>query len=490
MVTQVHDETLVRDVQNFIGGAWQPVPDADAEPVYNPATGEVIARTPLSPISEVDRAVRAAQEAFKTWSALPVGARTDILFRFRGLLDEHFDELARLVTLENGKDLKDARGEVRRGLEVVDFACGMPTLLMGETVRNIAAGIDNVSYRFPIGVVAAVTPFNFPFMVPLWTLPIAVGAGNAYILKPSERTPLSALRIVDLLQEAGLPKGVVSIVNGARDVVDGILDHPGIAAVSFVGSQPVAEYVYHRGAANNKRVQALSGAKNSMIVMPDADLEPTVEAVVSAAFGNAGERCLAGSVLVAVGDIGDSLLNALRERVSRLKIGPGDQPGSELTPVIRDSHRERVRGYIALGEQEGATVALDGRAAPCEQGFFLGPTLLDHVTAEMRVAREEIFGPVLSIVRVPDLDAAIEFTNSSRFGNACSLFTCSGSAARTFRERVGAGMLGINVGVAAPMAFFPFNGIKDSFYGDLHVTGKDGVRFFTENRVEITRWFS
>ncbi|GAC1468045.1 MAG: CoA-acylating methylmalonate-semialdehyde dehydrogenase [Chloroflexota bacterium] len=492
MVTEVRNEsrTVVRNVQNFIGGTWQSVEALEMEPVYNPATGEVIGRTPLSPASEVDRAVTAATEAFRTWSTMPVGARTDVLFRFRGLLDAHFDELAQLVTLENGKDLKDARGEVRRGLEVVDFACGMPTLLMGETVRNIASGIDNVSYRFPLGVVAAITPFNFPFMVPLWTLPIAIGAGNAYILKPSERTPLSAMRIVDLLQEAGLPAGVVSIVHGAKAVVDGILDHPGIEAVSFVGSQPVAEYVYHRGAANNKRVQALSGAKTSMIVMPDADVEATIETVVSAAYGNAGERCLAGSVLVAVGDAADSFVDALKARVSRLKVGPGSEPGSELTPVIRDSHRERVRGYIDLGEQEGATVALDGRQAPCEEGFFLGPTLLDHVTADMRVAREEIFGPVLSVVRVKDLDEAIKFTNGSRFGNACSLFTRSGSAARTFRERAGAGMLGINVGVAAPMAFFPFNGIKDSFYGDLHATGKDGVRFFTENRVEIVRWFS
>jgi malonate-semialdehyde dehydrogenase (acetylating)/methylmalonate-semialdehyde dehydrogenase len=417
-------------------------------------------------------------------------ARTDVLFRFRGLLADHLEELAALVTLENGKDLKDARGEVRRGLEVVDFACGMPTLLMGETVRNVAQGIDNVSYRFPLGVAAAITPFNFPFMVPLWTLPIAIGAGNTYILKPSERTPLSALRIVDLLQEAGLPQGVVNVVNGAKDVVDGILDHPGIKAVSFVGSQPVAEYVYQRGAAHNKRVQALSGAKNSMIVMPDADLTSTLDTVMSAVFGNAGERCLAGSVLVAVGEIADPLVDALKTRASALKVGPGSEPDSELTPLIRASHRERVRGYIDLGEQEGATVAVDGRTPPREDGFFLGPTLLDHVTPEMRVAREEIFGPVLSIVRVKDLDEAIAFVNGSRFGNACSLFTRSGSAARAFRERAGAGMLGINVGVAAPMAFFPFNGIKDSFYGDLHVTGKDGVRFFTENRVEIVRWFS
>lgn len=491
MVTEVRQEatSIVREVQNFIGGAWRPV-EAPTEPVYNPATGEIIAQTPLSPASEVDRAVGAAQEAFRQWSAMPVGARTDVLFRFRTLLADHAEEMAALVTMENGKDLKDARGEVRRGLECVDFACGMPTLLMGETVRNVAQGIDNVSYRFPLGVVAAITPFNFPMMVPLWTLPIAIGAGNAYILKPSERTPLSALRLVDLLQEAGLPAGVVNVVNGAKDAVNAILDHPGIAAVSFVGSQPVAEHVYHRGTGHNKRVQALSGAKNSMIVMPDADLDATVEAVTSAAFGNAGERCLAGSVLVAVGEIADPLVEALKTRVSSLKVGPGNEPDSELTPVIRDTHRERVRGYIDLGEQEGATVAVDGRTPPREEGFFLGPTLLDRVTPEMRVAREEIFGPVLSIVRVRDLEEAIEFANGSRFGNACSLFTRSGSAARTFRERIGAGMLGINVGVAAPMAFFPFNGIKDSFYGDLHATGKDGVRFFTENRVEIVRWFS
>jgi malonate-semialdehyde dehydrogenase (acetylating)/methylmalonate-semialdehyde dehydrogenase len=491
MATTLRNQSppLIREIQNFIGGSWHPV-EAPTEPVYNPATGDIIAQAPFSPASEVDNAVAAAEEAFRNWSTTPVAARTDLLFRLRGLIEQHADELARLVMLENGKDLKDARGEVRRGLEVVDFACGMPTLLMGETVRNVARGIDTMSYRFPLGVVAAITPFNFPFMVPLWTLPIAIGAGNTFILKPSERTPLSALRIVDLLQEAGLPSGVVNLVNGGKEVVDAILDHRGIKAVSFVGSQPVAEHVYHRGAAANKRVQALSGAKNSMIVMPDADLEPTVEAIVSAAFGNAGERCLAGSVLVAVGDGADRLVDALKARVAAMKVGPGDEPDSELTAVIRDSHREKVRGYIDLGEREGAEVLHDGRSAPRPEGFYLGPTLLDRVTADMRVAREEIFGPVLSIVRVETLDEAIEFTNGSRFGNACSLFTRSGGAARTFRERVGAGMLGINVGVAAPMAFFPFNGIKDSFYGDLHATGKDGVRFFTENRVEVVRWFS
>lgn len=491
MATRVREESssIVRDVQNYIAGKWQSV-DGPTEPVFNPATGKIIGHTPLSGAIEVDAAVEAGREAFGAWAAMPVGARTDILFRFRTLLADHFEELARLVTLENGKDLRDARGEVRRGLEVVDFACGMPTLLMGETVRNVASGIDNVSYRFPLGVVAAITPFNFPMMVPMWTMPIAIGAGNTYILKPSERTPLSTLRLVDLLDEAGLPAGVVNVVNGSKDAVNAILDHPGIAAVSFVGSQPTAQHVYHRAAANNKRVQALSGAKNAMIVMPDASLEPTVEAVTSAAFGNAGERCLAGSVLVSVGEIADPLIESLKERVSALKIGPGDESGSELTPLIRDGHRERVRGYVDLGEQEGATVVLDGRTPPCENGFFLGPTLLDHVTPEMRVAREEIFGPVLSIVRVANLNEALDFVNGLPFGNACSLFTRSGAAARAFRERAAAGMLGINVGVAAPMAFFPFNGIKNSFYGDLHATGKDGVRFFTENRVEIVRWFS
>jgi malonate-semialdehyde dehydrogenase (acetylating)/methylmalonate-semialdehyde dehydrogenase len=490
MVTEAKEKssTLVRDVQNFIGGAWVPF-DGPTELVFNPASGEVIGETPLSTPREVDQAVRAAAQAFPAWSNLAVVARTDILFRFRGLIEQHFDELAALVTLENGKDAKDARGEVRRGLEMVDFACGMPTLLMGETVRNVSQGIDNVSYRFPLGVVAAITPFNFPFMVPLWTLPIAIGAGNCYILKPSERTPLSTLRTIDLLQEAGLPPGVVNVVHGAKEAVDGILDHPEIRAVSFVGSQPVAEHVYHRGTAHNKRVQALSGAKNSMIVMPDAVLEPTVEAITASAFGNAGERCLAGSVLVTVGEIADPLIGKLKERVSGMRVGPGSEPESELTPVIRDGHRERIRSYIDLAENEGATLALDGRTAPRSEGFFLGPTLLDHVKPEMRVAREEIFGPVLSIVRVDSLDEAIDFTNGSRFGNACSLFTQSGQAARTFRERIGAGMLGINVGVAAPMAFFPFNGTKESFYGDLHATGKDGVRFFTENRVEVTRWF-
>jgi malonate-semialdehyde dehydrogenase (acetylating) / methylmalonate-semialdehyde dehydrogenase len=475
------------EVRNFIGGRWEERDGRDTEPVYNPATGEVVAETPLSTKEDVDRAVKQAEAAFPGWAATPVIERARILFRFKALLEEHFDELRDLVTLENGRD---AGGEVRRGIEVVEFACGMPTLMMGETVRDVARGIDNSSWRYPLGVVAAITPFNFPCMVPLWTIPVAIGAGNAYILKPSERTPLCAVRLGELLSEAGLPDGVFNIVNGSHDAVNGILEHPGIEAVSFVGSQPVAEHVYTHGSAHGKRVQALAGAKNSMVVMPDAVLDQAVPNIISSAYGNAGERCLAGSVLVAVGEVADELVDKLRQAATSMKVGPGSEEGSELTPVIRDSHRDKVRSYVDLGEEEGAEIVLDGREAPLEDGFFMGPTLLDRVTGEMRVGREEIFGPVLSVVRVDSLEEAIEFTNGSPFGNACSIYTENGAAVRYWRENVEAGMLGVNVGVAAPMAFFPFNGIKNSFYGDLHATGKDGVRFFTENKVEITRYLS
>ena len=485
---QVEKDNL--SVRNLIGGKWEEGNGGETEPVYDPSTGEVVAETPLGTTEDVDRAVEKATEAFKSWSATPVIQRVQVLFRFKMLLEEHFEELRDLVTLENGKDKKDAGGEVRRGIEVVEFACGMPTLMMGETVRDVARGVDNASYRYPLGVVAAITPFNFPCMVPLWTMPVAIAAGNAYILKPSERTPLCAQRMAELFAEAGLPDGVLSIVNGAKEVVNAILEHPGIEAVSFVGSQPVAEHVYKTGTSHGKRVQALAGAKNSMIVMPDAVLDKAVPNIISSAYGNAGERCLAGSVLVAVGEVADELVEKMKDAASSMKVGPGSEDGSELTPVIRDSHREKVKGYIDLGEEEGADVVLDGREPPLEKGYFMGPTLLDNVTGDMRVGREEIFGPVLSVVRVGSLDEAIEFTNGSSFGNACSIFTENGAAVRHWRENVEAGMLGVNVGVAAPMAFFPFNGIKESFYGDLHATGKDGVRFFTENKVEVTRYLS
>ena len=478
------------EVRNLIGGKWEERNGGETEPVYDPATGKKIAETPLSTREDLDRAVTAAEEAFPAWAATPVVDRARVLFRYKMLLEDHFEELRDLVTLENGKDARDAGGEVRRGIEVVEFACGMPTLMMGESMRDVARGIDNVSYRYPLGVVGAITPFNFPCMVPLWTLPVAIGAGNCYILKPSERTPLTAQRLGELLHEAGLPDGVFSIVNGAREAVDAVLEHPGIKAVSFVGSKPVAEHVYRNGAAHGKRVQALAGAKNSMIVMPDAVLDKAVPNIVSSAYGNAGERCLAGSVLVAVGDVADELVERVSEAASAMKVGPGYEEGSELTPVIRDSHREKVREYVGIGEEEGAQVVLDGRKPPRDEGFFMGPTVLDRVNGGMRVAREEIFGPVLSVVRVDSLDEAIEFTNGSSFGNACSIYTENGAAVRHWRETVQAGMLGVNTGVAAPMAFFPFNGIKDSFFGDLHATGKDGVRFFTENKVEVTRYLS
>src|ERR671917_759257 len=358
------------EVRNLIGGRWEERDGRDTEPVYDPATGEIVAQTPLSTRDDVDRAVRKAGEAFSSWAATPVVERARVLFSFKALLEEHFEELRDLVTLENGKDAADAAGEVRRGIEVVEFACGMPTLMMGETVRDVAKGIDNSSWRYPLGVVAAITPFNFPCMVPLWTLPVALGAGNTYILKPSERTPMCAVRLGELLSEAGLPDGVFSIVNGAREAVDAILEHPGIKAVSFVGSQPVAEHVYRHGAAHNKRVQALAGAKNSMIVMPDAVLEKAVPNIISSAYGNAGERCLAGSVLVTVGEAGDRVVEAVKESAQAMKVGPGGEEGSELTPVIRDSHREKVRSYIDLGEEEGATVVLDGREPPLGDGFF------------------------------------------------------------------------------------------------------------------------
>src|SRR5918994_7583188 len=483
-------QEMRREVRNFVGGRWEERDGRETEPVYDPATGQVIAETPLSSREDVDRAVKAAEAAFPEWSATSVVQRTQVLFRYKMLLEDHFEELRDLVTLENGKDARDAGGEVRRGIEVVEFACGMPTLMMGETVRNVARGIDNRSYRYPLGVVAAIAPFNFPCMIPLWTLPIAIGAGNTYILKPSERTPLTSQRLGELLMEAGLPEGVFNLVNGAHDAVNAILEHPGIEAVSFVGSQPVAEHVYRTGTAHGKRVQALAGAKNSMIVMSDAELDRAVPNIVASAYGNAGERCLAGSVLVAVGEVADPLIEKVREAAAAMKVGPGYEEESELTPLIRDSHRQRVKEYVDLGEEEGAEVVLDGREPPLEGGFFFGPTILDKVTGDMRVAREEIFGPVLSVVRVESLDEAVEFTNASPFGNACSIYTENGAAVRHWREHIEAGMLGVNVGVAAPMAFFPFNGVKNSFYGDLHATGKDGVRFFTENKVEITRWLS
>ena len=481
-------ETAVRTLQNFIAGEWRESATTRHDDVPNPATGELLARVPLSSEADVDAAVRAAAVAFPGWAATPVVERARLMFRYKAILEEHAEELAQFVTRENGKTIADARGEVRRGIEVVEFACGAPTLMMGDALPDVARGIDCETMRYPLGVVAGITPFNFPMMVPHWMFPVAIVCGNTFVLKPSERTPLCAVRFAELLVEAGLPAGVLNVVHGAHEAVNGLLAHPGVAAVSFVGSQPVAEHVYRTAAANGKRVQALAGAKNHLVVMPDADLDRTVDAIMSSAFGAAGERCLAGSVVVAVGDVADDLVDRLGRAVATLRIGNGADPEVELGPVIREQARERIAGYIERGIAEGARLACDGREGLPDNGYFLRPTIFDNVRPEMAIAQDEIFGPVLGVVRMPDLDSALDVVNASRFGNAASIFTRSGGAAREFRQKVQAGMLGVNIGVAAPMAFFPFAGWKHSFYGDLHATGKDAVLFYTEQKVITSRW--
>ena len=476
-------------VPNFIAGRLEESRAQEFEDIPNPATGETIAVLPYSTPQEIDRAVAAAKEAFPEWSHTPVPERAQVMFRFKQLLDDRFDELVLLVVQENGKTLDEARGEVRRGIEVVDFACGAPTLLMGSKLEQVAGGIDQELVRYPVGVVAGITPFNFPNMVPLWMVPVALVCGNTFVLKPSQRTPLSALRLAEIAQQAGLPHGVLNVVHGAKDAVDALLAHPDVTAVSFVGSARVAQYVYAKSAENGKRVQALGGAKNHLLVMDDADLESSLPALISSAFGNAGQRCLAGSVAIGVGSIADLLVEELVERAGRLKLGPGDQPDTGMGPVIREARRRELEGYIEEAIETEVTVATDGRGAGPAEGFFLGPTILDRVTPEMRVWREELFGPILSVMRVSDIDEAVKLANSSAYGNMASIFTTSGKNARVFQQRVDAGMLGINIGVAAPLAFFPFTGWKGSFFGDLHATGADSFRFYTRQKVVTSRWF-
>jgi len=480
----------VETLKNFVGGKWVPSTSAQIEHVPNPATGQLLAKIAYAGPDEVDAAVTAAAQAYPTWRETPVVERARLMFRYTQLLEDHFEDLARLVTDENGKTLEEARGEVRRGIEVVEFACGMPMLMMGGVVENVARGIDSELIRVPLGVVAGICPFNFPVMIPLWMLPIAITCGNTFVLKPSERTPISATRLADLLQRAGLPAGVLNIVYGAKATVDALLAHPVVKAISFVGSAPVAQHVYQTAAVQGKRVQALAGAKNHLVVMPDADLDRAVPAILSSAFGNAGERCLAGSVVVAVGDIANPLVSRLARSASGLRLGPGWESDSQMGPVIRTNHRERILSYIERGVQEGAQLACDGRegAPKTHEGYFLGATIFDHVRPEMSIAREEIFGPVLSIIRAKTLEEALQVVNQSRYGNMACIFTSSGRSAREFRTRVEAGMVGINVGVAAPMAFFPFTGWKGSFFGDLHATGRDAVEFYTEKRVVTSRW--
>lgn len=482
-------ETKKKALSNFINGQWVKSLTNDYMEVPNPATGEVIAEVPISTVDDLEKAVVVAKKAFASWKKVAVPQRARILFNYQQLLIEHTEELAKLITIENGKNYTEALGEVQRGIECVEFAAGAPTLMMGYQLPDIATNIESGMYRYPLGVVGGITPFNFPMMVPCWMFPLAIAAGNTFILKPSERTPLLANRLAELLSEAGLPEGVFNIVHGAHDIVNGILSHPDIPAVSFVGSQPVAEYVYKTGTSNGKRVQALAGAKNHTIVMPDADMDLTVTNIVNAAFGSAGERCMACAVVVAVGDIADDLVKRLVEESNKLTIGNGLEDGIFLGPVIRDVHKDRTLQFIESGINEGATLLRDGRMdeSTSKGGYFVGPTIFDHVRQEMKIWKEEIFAPVLSIVRVDTLEEAIEFANQSEFANGACLFTDSAKAIRQFREEIDAGMLGVNLGVPAPMAFFPFSGYKKSFYGDLHANGRDGIEFYTRKKMLTAR---
>jgi malonate-semialdehyde dehydrogenase (acetylating)/methylmalonate-semialdehyde dehydrogenase len=477
-------------LRNWIGGRWVDAAAEREDTVVNPATGEVLARVPLSTAEDVNRAVAAAREAFADWRKVPVPRRARILFKYQQLLVDHWEELARLVTEENGKNYTEAYGEVQRGIECVEFAAGAPTLLMGSVLPDIATGLESGMYRYPLGVVGGITPFNFPMMVPCWMFPLAIVCGNTFVLKPSERTPLLACKLAELFAEAGLPDGVLNVVHGAHDVVNGLLSHPDVSAISFVGSQPVAEYVYKTAASYGKRVQALGGAKNHSIVLPDADLDLAVKEITNAAFGSAGERCMACSVVVAVGDVADKLVEKLVQRAKSLSVGDGRDASHFLGPVIRQSHKERTIGYIEQGVKEGAQLKLDGRAHPATQGegYFLGPTIFDHAAPGMKIWTDEIFAPVLQIVRAASLDEAIDIANRSEFANGACIYTTSAKAIREFRERIDAGMLGVNVGVPAPMAFFPFSGYKKSFYGDLHANGRDGVEFYTRKKMVVARY--
>ncbi len=479
-----------QNLKNYIGGQWVDSLASTYMPVTNPATGETLSSVPLSSREDVNAAVDAAKKAFQAWSKTAVPKRARILFKYQQLLVDHWEELAKLITKENGKNYDEAYGEVLRGIECVEFAAGAPSLMMGYQLPDIATGVESGMYRYPIGVVGGITPFNFPMMVPCWMFPLAIACGNTFVLKPSERTPLLANRLAELFTEAGLPPGVLNVVHGAHEVVNTILDHPEIKAVSFVGSQPVAEYVYKTAAANGKRVQALAGAKNHSIVMPDADLHTAVKNIIGAAFGSAGERCMACAVVVAVGDIADELISMINLEANQLKIGDGIEKEVFLGPVISEEHKNRTLGYIEAGEQEGAVLVRDGRRdhASNGSGYFVGPTIFDHVTTDMKIWKDEIFAPVLSIVRVKNLDEAIALTNQSEFANGACIYTDSAKAVSKFRDEIDAGMLGVNLGVPAPMAFFPFSGYKNSFYGDLHANGRDGVEFYTRKKMLTARY--
>jgi malonate-semialdehyde dehydrogenase (acetylating) / methylmalonate-semialdehyde dehydrogenase len=484
--------TATRLLDNYIDGEWTPAQAAtDVLDVVNPANGEVLARVPLSGASDLDLAVRAAREALPEWRGVSTIARARKLFELRERLVARSDDLSRSVTTEMGKTLVDARAEVARMIEMVEAACAIPTTMQGRVLEDVSRNIDAETVRQPVGVCAAIVPFNFPAMVPFWFLPFAIACGNTFVLKPSEQVPLTQQIAFEELHALGLPPGVVNLVNGGRSVVEAILEHPGIDAVSFVGSAPVARIVYERAARAGKRVQALGGAKNHMVVMPDAVIDKTVEGIIASAFGAAGQRCMAGSVVVTVGDAHEQLLGPLVDASRALRVGDGLDESSDVGPVISCAARDRIGEWISRGEAAGAKVVLDGRGASAESGgSFVGPTILDGVTPEMNIAQEEVFGPVLCVISAPTLDEAIGIVNSSRFGNGTSIFTESGSSVRRYRHEVQAGMIGVNIGVAAPVAFFPFSGWKDSFLGDLHAHGTDGVEFYTRKKTVTSRWFS
>ncbi len=483
--------TETQILHNYSAGGWQGSSSGETLPVTNPASGQVLARVPLSTPEEVDRVAQSAQASFSAWRHTPATARIQYLFRLKDLLEEHFEELSRTITLENGKTLEESRGEIRRAIENVEVACGIPTLMLGDFSEDVARGIDEYMIRQPVGVSAIICPFNFPGMIPFWYMPYALACGNPVIVKPSERTPLTMQRVFELLDGLKLPAGVVNLVNGGAETVDALLDHPVIRAVTFVGSTAVARHIYSRASANGKRVQAQGGAKNPLIILPDADVQMTTSIVADSAFGNAGQRCLAASLAVTVGEADRIFVPALAEAAAGRVVGDGLVDGVQMGPVISAQSRERILGLIQAGIEEGGRAVVDGRAsgvAGYENGYFLRPTLLRDIPAGGRIARTEIFGPVLGMMHVDTVDQAIELVNSGEYGNMACLFTRSGAAARKFRYEAQAGNIGVNIGVAAPMAFFPFSGWKNSFFGALHAQGKHAVEFFTQTKVVVERW--
>jgi malonate-semialdehyde dehydrogenase (acetylating) / methylmalonate-semialdehyde dehydrogenase len=481
----------VRRIGHWIGGRPVAADGARTAPVWNPATGEQQAEVLLASSDEVRSAVGAAAAAFEEWSQASLSRRSKVLFAFRELINANADRLAEMITDEHGKVLSDARGEVQRGLEVVEFACGIPHLVKGEYSDQVSTGVDSFSFREPLGVVAGITPFNFPVMVPMWMYPVAIACGNAFVLKPSERDPSPSLLVAELWKQAGLPDGVFTVVNGDKEAVDALLDHPAVAAVSFVGSTPIARYIHRRASESGKRVQALGGAKNHAIVLPDADVDFAADHLAAAAFGSAGERCMAISAAVAVGSAADAVVKAVSARADAVRVGSGRDAASEMGPVITRAAQQRITGLIGRGAEQGARLAVDGRGVVVpgfEQGFFVGPTVVDDVRPDMDVYREEIFGPVLSVLRADDVDEAIALINANPYGNGTAIFTNSGEAARRFQRGVNVGMIGINVPVPVPMAFYSFGGWKDSLFGDKHVHGPEGVSFYTRAKVVTSRW--